>query len=240
MTKTCLIKQPAGLGDIILCQKIADLFIANGYKVVWPVVGEYISTVQKHMNKDGIYYCNESDDFPLKEYYHSTHRSPLIVNDNEAYLPLQYSDLSYPGQSVLKAKFKIIGVDHSQWQHHFSFYRDIEREERLFYDTLKLKDDTQYAFVNMWYGSPPGQVKNNTAIDTDLLTVEMSIKKGYSVFDWCKVIEQARELYCVDTSLFYIIEQLQLKTSKLEAYSKFSPSNYMHIDGLFAKPWNYN
>ena len=236
----CLINQPAGLGDIIFCQKIVDVLINNGYEVIWPVGDEYCSTVNKHMRKDNLLFPHVDDNFPLKQHYNSGTIVPYRMPNGDTYLPLRYADLSYPGQSALKAKFKIMGIDHLQWQHHFRFYRDVEKEERLFYDALKLKDDTQYAFVNMWYGSPPGQVKKNTDIDTDLLTVEMSIKEDYSVFDWCKVIEQASELYCVDTSLFYIIEQLQLKASKFEAYSKFSPSNYMHIDGLFAKPWNYN
>ena len=192
------------------------------------------------MNKDGVSYYNENDFFPLRHYYFSNNRVPLTANNNEIYLPLQYADLSFPNESVLKAKFKIMGFDHMQWQDHFSFKRDRNKEDALYYNVLNLKDDTEYAFVNMWYGSPPGQVKNDTHIDTKLPKIDMSIIEGFSIFDWCKVIEKANELYCVDTSLFYIIEYLDLKANKLEAYSKFSPSNYMHIDGLFKQPWKYN
>ena len=40
--KICLIRQPAGLGDILFCQKIADK-IKNKYniKVLWPVIDGY-------------------------------------------------------------------------------------------------------------------------------------------------------------------------------------------------------
>ena len=63
---------------------------------------------------------------------------------------------------------------------------------------------------------------------------------GYSMFDWSKVIECATEIYCVDTSLFYLIDMLDLKAGKLEAYSKFNPPHFMHTEGLFKASWNYN
>ena len=63
----CVIGQPAGLGDIIFCQKIADMFIQNGYTVWWPVVEQYYDDVNKYMKKEGLIYCRDQDDFPLKE-----------------------------------------------------------------------------------------------------------------------------------------------------------------------------
>ena len=36
--KPCLIKQPAGIGDIFFCQKIARYMIHHGYDVIWPVL----------------------------------------------------------------------------------------------------------------------------------------------------------------------------------------------------------
>ena len=39
--KVCLIRQPSGLGDIFFSQKIAQMWIDGGYKVVWPVEDHY-------------------------------------------------------------------------------------------------------------------------------------------------------------------------------------------------------
>ena len=36
--KPCLIKQPAGIGDIFFCQKIARYMMHHGYDVIWPVL----------------------------------------------------------------------------------------------------------------------------------------------------------------------------------------------------------
>ena len=47
--KKCLIKQPAGIGDILFCQKIVYKLLNDGYEVWWPVddcaewIGDYIS-----------------------------------------------------------------------------------------------------------------------------------------------------------------------------------------------------
>ena len=240
MKNLCLIKQPAGLGDIILCQKIVDALIDRDYHVYWPVIEQYLDSVKNYMQKDGITFCSEEDDFPLKEYYHSNFRVPIRSKDGGLYFPLQYADLSYPGESVLKAKFKILKMDSMGWQQHFKISRNTDKENELFYDVLGMDDYTDYAFVNLWYGSPPHSEKKDILIESKLHKIEMSTVDNFSIFDWCKVIENAFEIYCVDTSLFYIIEFLELKANKLEAYSKFSPSNYMHIDGLFSKSWRYN
>ena len=39
--KICLINQPAGLGDILLCQKMAYYYIDKGYNILWPVNSRY-------------------------------------------------------------------------------------------------------------------------------------------------------------------------------------------------------
>ena len=35
--KPCLIKQPAGIGDVFFCQKIARIMMQHGYKIIWPL-----------------------------------------------------------------------------------------------------------------------------------------------------------------------------------------------------------
>ena len=132
-------------------------------------------------------------------------------------------------------------MDYNGWQNYFKFSRNEEAENILFYDVLKLDDHVKYSFVNMLYASPPEVARKSfDASGIDSRVVEMSMVDGYTIFDWCKVIEKASQIYCVDTSLFYIIDLLDLKATRLEAYSKFDPPDYMHIDGLFNTPWKYN
>ena len=52
--KTCLIIQPAGLGDIFFCQKIATHYSKNlGFKVIWPVY-EHFLYIKDYIKNDGI------------------------------------------------------------------------------------------------------------------------------------------------------------------------------------------
>mgnify|MGYP003627899402 CR=1 FL=1 len=241
LDKQCLIKQPAGLGDIILCQKIADTIIKRGYKIIWPVIDQYYDTLTKHMQKEGITYFKEKDDFPLKELYNSPYKVPVTVKETQdLYLPLQMADQSFPGESALKAKFKILALDHNGWQDNFVFNRDVNKEDVLYYKELELSDDEEYILVNNLYGSPPHTVKKDIPLYTTSKIIEIEMMDGYSMFDWSKVIECATEIYCVDTSLFYLIDMLDLKAGKLEAYSKFNPPHFMHTEGLFKASWNYN
>ena len=69
--------------------------------------------------------------------------------------------------------------------------------------------------------------------------IEMNLLEGYTVFDWCKVIENANEISIVDTSLNYIIEKLNLKSQKNFLNSRFTPPNFIHIFNLFQNNWNY-
>ena len=35
--KPCIIKQPAGIGDVFYCQKIAHYMVHHGFDVIWPL-----------------------------------------------------------------------------------------------------------------------------------------------------------------------------------------------------------
>ena len=65
--KICLINQPAGLGDILLCQKIANHVIELGYKVIWPVVDQY-NYISEYIINPNIEFCSINSEFYGKEF----------------------------------------------------------------------------------------------------------------------------------------------------------------------------
>ena len=67
MSKRCVIQQECGLGDILFCQGVSKLFHNNGYKIIWPVVKELVSTV-KYLKTDAEFF-NRDDEFPLKSFF---------------------------------------------------------------------------------------------------------------------------------------------------------------------------
>jgi len=237
----CLIKQPAGLGDIIFCQKIVDLCIQNGYDVWWPIIDEYYDDAKKYLNRGGINYCREADDFPLKEYYLSSFiQTQLDVVTKGIYIPLQHADLAFPQDSILKSKYKMVGLPYDEWASFVTLNRDKEKEATLYNNVLKLEPNEEYSLVNCWYGSLPTPLKKEIDVAEDHRVVEMQVIDGYSIFDWAGVIEKASAIYSVDTVINYIIEKINPKAEKYELYSRYSPANWSHIDGLFSTAWNYN
>ena len=92
MKKYCIIKQPAGFGDILFCQKIAKVFQENTeYKeIIWPVDSVY-SFIQEYMGDENLYFPREDEDFPFKEVYESNSYS-CLQSDHFLFIPLQTAD----------------------------------------------------------------------------------------------------------------------------------------------------
>jgi len=136
-----------------------------------------------------------------------------------------------------------VGLPHEGWEAHFSFTRDPENEAALYYDVLGLEDDSDYILVNKKYGSPPGWKEVEIVPQSDQQVVEMGFYPHFTLFDWCKVLEKAAEIYTVDTAINYILEKLNVKDTKLHLYSRFTDCggapDWSHIEGLFLKEWIY-
>jgi hypothetical protein len=69
--------------------------------------------------------------------------------------------------------------------------------------------------------------------------VEMDIINNYSLFDWSKVLENAKEIHMIESSLNYIMEtkHINLKAEKMCLYSRIN--NFYEVDYLFKLPWDY-
>ena len=67
--KPCLIRQPAGIGDILFTQKIGKRLLETGRcnKVIWPV-SKYYNYLQSYIGVDGIEYVNENSDFEFSKF----------------------------------------------------------------------------------------------------------------------------------------------------------------------------
>jgi len=234
MSKICLIRQPAGLGDILFGQKIAKHYTDKGYRVIWPVIpefkwiGEYIGDVE---------FPSTEDNFPYKEKFIDNNK---IKTDSFIYLPLQVADRYFPGISVMDAKYKFVGLDYSDWRDYLTINRNSDKEDDLFYNVLGLSDDTEYVFVNRNFGSPPKFiVSNKVEMNHDVKIIELSFIEGYTLFDWYKVLENASEIHTVETSLNFLIEVDNNITCKKVMYSKHNPPHFRQVKHLFMGRWDY-
>ena len=236
MEKTCLIRQPAGLGDIIFCQKIAKLLLSKGKcnKIIWPVIKPF-NYIKEYLQDPRFDFVCEDEQFPFSELYYSNIIN-LYQNDDVLYIPLQYADRTFPDVPVLDSKYQLVNLNHNDWLDYFNFTRNIEKENSLYYKILNLKDDDEYVLVNSLYGSPPHSVKSDlVTFNTDKKVVEIEYISDYNLFDWCKVIENASEIYFVDTSFTYLFEKLELRAKRIDMFSdRQGPSK-----NIFKKLYNW-
>jgi hypothetical protein len=239
MSKICLIRQPAGLGDIFFCQKIAHINAEICDEVVWPVKPEFLYVKDYLYRFPGrrITYCSVEDDFPYKEIYNT--KNEIIKTGELKYLPLHGHSLL--DDSVMKSKYKLVNISWPNWKSYFIFKRNYPKENELFYDVLRLKDDTEYIFKNPWYASPPDIMHKEFQLshDHNLREIELTIRDGFTVFDWLKVIENAQAIITAETCFNYLIEVTPVKAKEIVMLSKWNPPDFHHIEGLFEKPWKY-
>jgi len=238
MSKICIIKQPAGLGDILFTSKIRKIFNNYGFHVINPVIpeyswlGEYIEGDFPVLNDEFKYFdlYNNFNDF-LPKTFKNNGEEILIV-------PLQTADRLFNG-SVMDAKYNLLNIDFSDWFNFFNFNRNTEKENELFYKILNLKDDDEFILINENKGSPPGNVQTKIDINSDIKKIYMTFYENFSLFDWMKVLEKAKEIHFVESSLNYILEVSNIDSDKIYVYSKHTPPNFFHVKHLFSKKWNY-
>ena len=260
MRKKCIVKQPAGIGDILYCLHIAERIIEK-YQcdIIWPVIPQY-NFISNYIKRDHLVFVDESENFPYKDVYTSNYRH-VINNDNYMYIPLntadekvaieskfakdfQFTDEVRTSELIMVSKYKIVGLDPNNWSKSLSFIRDKDKENRLYYDILKLQDDTEYVLVNSLYASPPDSrhIDNIKTSGKYNQVVEVSYISGYNPFDWCKVMEQASEIHTADTCYTFLLEALTLSTSDVNIYSRFRKPNgptFIETEWLFKSDFKW-
>ena len=250
MEKIGLIYQPCGLGDILFLQKVAHLMKEDGYEVWWPVVHElkWLSNYIPDFNwvswdddneKISGPPLPESCQFPYKEKY--IHGAPSEIKDNLFFFQ-GFGDY----HPVMSGKYDHVGVDWKDWASYIKFKRNKDKEDKLFYDVLGLKDGEKYVLVNRTFCTRPNVMYDERIpIDESFhqcKVVELNILPEYSIFDWCKVFCNADKIYTMDTSLVILLEAPEIydiiKQKTLVMYHR-PWGSWSEIDYLFNLPWQY-
>jgi len=228
--KLCLIKQPAGIGDVFFCQKIAKAMMSQGYQIVWPLRPDIV-WIRDYI-KD-IYFPSVDDSFPGKDIFDSA--SGYVIEKNGAFISTATADITHNDGKTMSSKYSMVGLDYDDWQDYFDFDRNLDKENELYYNVLGLTDDAEFIFINNLYNT---DIKNSNLFSEnnfDLPVVELKILDGFTLFDWCKVLEKAKKIYTINTSINYIIEVIDTSYDEYVIYAH-DEKNKTEIDYLFKKP----
>lgn len=209
-----IINQYFALGDILFIEPIYRYYHNRGFKVIAPILPEYL-WIQEY-----IPYVEFHD----KNKYPYSYETVEQKEDGRLHLPLRFAhpllrgyDLHYGDDRLhwMPDKYEFLGFPVEMWKT-LKFARNKEREKKLF-ESLNLP--AKYNFVNNTFGGSFEKI-NITNVDS-LPSVFMSKIEGFTLLDWGMVIENAENIYTVETSVVYYIESLETKAAKFELYPRF-------------------
>ena len=228
--KICLFKQPAGIGDVFFCQKIARAMMQNKYQIVWPLKND-ITWIRDYI-KD-IYFPSVEDNFPGKDIFERG--AGCVIEETGAFISTATADITHNDGKIMSSKYSMLGLDYSDWQDYFKFERNLDKEDKLYYNVLGLKDDSEFVFINNLYNTDIRDSNLLSKEQFDMPVVELKILDGFTLFDWCKVLERAKKIHTINTSINYIIEVLDTSYDEYVIYAH-DEKNKSEIDYLFKKP----
>ena len=238
MSKVCLIKQPAGLGDILFCLKIVEYIYhlsKDTCRTIWPVVENY-SDISRYINPSiPISFPCINDEFEYKAEFLSAPRGAITSYSGCTVLCL---DGCTGSSGVMKAKYDMVSrsigkhVDWREWQTAFSLHRHLNKEEELFDLVNPTKEP--YILINQNVGTAPHFTSwSNIDPVSPLKKIYLTFVDGYSIFDWLMVVERAAEVHIEGSALTYIMEKLNISTEQLYLFSR----DHNAIDMIFNLKW---
>lgn len=243
--KNALIFLPGGLGDILFLQKLSHLFIEDGYKVTWPIyhefkwISDYIPNINWVVLNDWevTRELPEDVDFIGKEYY--SNKTPIFETDDFLYYNGHGNDEYGP---EMQRKYNVLDADWRDYRDYIIFNRNEEKENELFYNVLGLKDGEEFVYVNRhWQTRPTKEVYPGIPSEFDCRVVEHDIIDGYSIFDWCKVFENAKGFYSIETAINYVLESPQLfdKVKDKDLHLWHRTGDWSVVKPLHNLKWKY-
>lgn len=202
--KKVLIYQPGKVGDIIICLPIAEHYHKLGWIVEWlcPIkyhsLFNYINYVHPVVSK-------------ISNYDKVIDLSFGIITNTEVHR--QWLKKRQGLESFVELKYQLAGVSLSE-SCNLNYIPNDNLEDSLYSD-LGLDVINDYILVHS--GSDYG-----SAIDVHSDKVIVQFKpidgKNYQIFDWRKVIENASEIHCIDSSLVNFVDRLPNVKGELHYY----------------------
>lgn len=198
-----IINQPFGIGDILfLSPLVGQLDVEH---IVWPVVDHYY-WVKDYIKINNLTFIKSSEFNP---------------SDYKGYVevPLQHAHSLIPqAEDCMQAKYMLLEADPELWRT-LGFYRNQEKENKL-KQYLNISSNDEFIFINNHFAGPEFNYKVDINFKTDLRIVYQEYIEGFTLLDWCGVLEQAKEIHTVSTSLFFVIEALKLEKTSLHLYPR--------------------
>jgi hypothetical protein len=211
------------IGDVIFLQKAIDIILSLNHDVYLPNDNLFFAD---YINKPNLYFKDIEN--PDK-----------IINFHNVIEPNHPFDIMTYKYEIVRNCFNLKNNDNTSyhnWQKHVILKRNIEKENDLFYNVLNLKDGEEYLIKNCIRSK---NIIHNIETNSNLKIIEMKIMPNFSFFDWSKVIENAKEIWTIDTAINYLIEVLDTKADRLVVYPRHEDNTKKALQHIWYKNWEW-
>jgi len=231
MNKKILIDQPGFIGDIIFVMSIAQKYVNDGYIVDFPVFPEHMEnpSIQKYFPTINFISTN---DFP--EYNKYCGGIKGVEDDKYISIPLRASATRRPNQHM-KEKYEFLGLDFNMWRD-MKINRDYDAEKELL-NHLEITDGQEFNLINenhMFFFE-----KISIPVNKDEKNIFMSKIDGFSLFDWIGVMEKAKSIHTVGTSIIFLMDIYDTMPKDMQFYPR-NDKSYSSYDYLLTKNYIFN
>ena len=200
--KEIVLHHHLGLGDHFVCNGLVHEVSKDCDKIHLPTKQHNFNTVNC-LYKD----WDNIDVFPVID----EHRDILrhCAKHNLPLLKVGFEYLSACEEDANVCFYKQLGLDFSVRYTSFKLPKQISSSETL-YDTL-IHDKKDYCLIHQ--RSSTGNFFMN--IETGLPVIEIKPGLTDNLLDYAKIIENATEIHCIDSSVINLVEGMPIQTNKL-------------------------
>jgi hypothetical protein len=214
MSNEIYIYHHLGLGDHLICNAIVRKY-ANMYDTVFLFVKPHNLNSVKFMYNDlnNVQFISGDDNF-VNNY--------IISNNITNLIKIGFVDL---GQNKYfdETFYKLANYDFSNRWLNFKVNRSKEKEKELF-DKFKIKEN-EYVFLHD--DSSRGYVINQSYIENKELPIITPVKGlTDNIFDYCYLLENAKELHCIDSSFRLLADSINIKSDILYYHLSYVGRGY--------------
>jgi len=202
--------QPGSLGDIIICQGIANVLGVSH----WPVMTGYCQEVFRHFPQ-----FTPLPVTPSREKMYASCISVLHANGISDFADIYIGFLDSPQERTDRFLHGDIPFDQFKYQladiafeakwSHFEWKRHPEKEDALI---KHYKPSEPYIFVHDQSANSDWQ--GRLSITTSKRVIKPEVFQGITVLDYYKLLSQADEIHCLDSAFSNFVDVCNIDTPK--------------------------
>ena len=207
--KEIIIYHHLGLGDHIVCNGIVN-FLSENYKIHLPVKKKNLQMIRYLYSSNNNVTLFDIEESPVKSYKDSEKEQIFDYSTNNKLNVLKIGFENCSGE-YNKSFYSQIGLDYKYSYSKFYVPDDVNKENQIFkklLDKYNIKDNS-YIFIHNSSSKGTFKLKNLKKKNTIYMKQKDDIFNN--IFLYKKIILEADEIHCVNSSFSTLIERLPTK-----------------------------